>query len=85
MPTIITNSHHQDGLTFMNPDADARVGRWCQAPDRPDRCYTCVDPTTLAHVPATGYREDRTPKGVTWRYGTCPRCTPDPQKGEPLR
>jgi len=44
-----------------------KVGRWCKAPDEPDRCYFCP----LADVkPATGYvvRDG-------WRHGHCQACT----------
>ena len=72
MPIIITAS--KDGLHFYDPDHEAKVGRWCQAPQLPDRCDNCWDPETLAHYPAEGYREETVPDGKVWRYGTCHRC-----------
>jgi len=79
MPMIITGGRGPDGrrrLEVYNPDADAETGRWCKAPLVPDRCYRCIDPETLAHYPAEGYREEVEPNGEIWRYGTCHRCCP---------
>jgi hypothetical protein len=70
MPEIYTAAECGDWIV-QNPDAGAQVGRWCRAPEEPDRCYTCFEPLTLAHYPATGYIERD-----GWRYGTCARCTP---------
>jgi hypothetical protein len=72
MPLIIAGT--KDGLTICNPDGDATTGRWCAAPEIPDRCYTCCDPHTLAHHVAEGYREQTDEAGTVWRYGTCHRC-----------
>jgi len=75
MPTIITGT--KNGLHIYNPDSEAKTGRWCKAPQIPDRCYKCFDPKTLAHYPAEGFREEKAPDGTVWRFGTCHRC----QKG----
>jgi len=79
MPIIITTDEGSDGtraLKAYNPDTDAETGRWCKAPLVPDLCYRCIDPETLAHYPAEGYREEVEPNGEVWRYGTCHRCCP---------
>lgn len=69
MPVSVTGSE-DGGLVWQNPDGDAVTGRWCMAPEEPDRCYTCFEPSTLRHYAATGYSEDA--DGL--RKGTCSRC-----------
>ena len=69
-----------DGIEAYNPDAGAHVGRWCEAPEAPDRCYQCFDPATLAHYPAEGWIDDTTTPG--YRLGVCHRCFPVPIGGE---
>lgn len=73
MPIIIT-AGEEGCLHIYNPDADAKTGRWCSPPEVPDRCYTCIDPETLAHYPAEAFREETDAEG-TVRYGICHRCT----------
>jgi hypothetical protein len=75
MPTVYWGEV-RDGKNVVvkyNPDHEAKVGRWCKPPYVPDRCYTCWDPTTLAHYPATGYYEESNEVGI-WRHGMCERC-----------
>lgn len=76
MPLILTAAKDEDGnniIVLHNPDKDAKVGRWCRAPEFPDRC-DCVDKKTLAHLPAEGYYEETDPDGTVWRYGVCRQC-----------
>lgn len=72
MPTIITADGAGD--LHIYTDLQAKTGRWCEPPEVPDRCYTCIDPETLRHYPAEGFREETDADG-TMRYGTCHRCT----------
>ncbi len=57
-----------DGSVFSSL-GDAKVGRWCKAPEVPDRCYYCWDKETMLHNVAVAYR---TVDG--WRRGLCAKC-----------
>jgi hypothetical protein len=72
--SIIIKSMGKGKLAIYDSDDKAKIGRWCKAPLIPDRCDRCFDPETLAHYEAEGYREEMSPDGTIWRYGTCHRC-----------
>lgn len=73
MPTIFT---WKDGrIVSYNPDRDAKTGRWCYAPEVPDKCSRCFD-ENLRHYPAEGYIEEETEHGIV-RTGVCHCCRPD--------
>ncbi len=76
MTTIFQSSGIGQPISVYNPDAEAKIGRWCAAPLIPDRCDTCWDHKTLAHYSAEGYHEEKAPDGTIWRFGTCHRCKP---------
>jgi hypothetical protein len=81
MLTIYSSAKDETGKPYIsvyNPNADAKIGRWCRAPQVPDRCDNCWDSETLVHYPAEAYREKIDPNDETvWRFGTCHRCEPN--------
>jgi len=72
MPYIYTAT--DTGILVFDANAGAKTGRWCKAPQVPDRSYACWDPETLKMEIATGYVETTDDDGEVWRHGTCPRC-----------
>ena len=77
MPLIFKAAKDNNGNNIIvgyDPDQDAKVGRWCKAPQLPDRCNLCWDKETLGRYPAEGYYEEKDPDGTVWRYGVCRRC-----------
>lgn len=53
-----------------------RVGRWCKAPEKPDRCYWCP---LIDIKPATGFVADH----QGWRLGHCAKHRAQARKDYP--
>jgi len=81
---VLVITSNRDGMgravleAFDSP-GDAVIGRRCEAPQVPDRCYFCFDPQATPdqlfgqHRAAVAYAEDR--EGL--RHGLCACCAQD--------